>query len=221
MIIPGNVVGTTVPQPDYGETDENKSTFIRNKPDAAIQKAQSTADAALARSGGSMTGPVSVLTPTEDSHPTTKKYVADALSHTHMTAEVALPASGWSDAAPFTQTVNVEGILATDMPHYGVLYSENREAEKEAFALVDQLDTADGSVTFTCFEEKPEADLTIQMEVNRGAESCGVRPISPLLLDDDESGYDVQTVVGDEIYGVRNMTLNSGATDVTYDFTVL
>lgn len=167
MIIPGNVVGTTVPQPDYAETDENKSTFIRNKPDAAIAKAQSTADAALSRTGGSMTGPVTILEPTEDAHPTTKKYLMDALSHTHMTAEVALPASGWSDAAPFTQTVNVEGILATDMPHYGVLYSENREAEKEAFALVDQLDTSEGSVTFTCFEEKPEADLTIQMEVNR------------------------------------------------------
>ena len=167
MIIPGNVVGTTVPQPDYAETDETKSTFIRNKPDAAIQKAQSTADAALARSGGSMTGPVSVLDPTEDSHPTTKKYVADALSRTHMTSEVALPASGWSNSAPYSQTVSVNGILSTDQPHYGVVYTENWAAEKEAFAFVDVLDTVDGAVIFTCIEEKPETDLTIQMEVNR------------------------------------------------------
>ena len=29
------------------------------------------------------------------------------------------------------------------------------------------LETSDGSVTFTCFGEKPLADLAIQMEVNR------------------------------------------------------
>ena len=173
-LIPGNIFPMTNLQADYNQTDSTKADFIKNKPDAAIQKAQTTADsakataeAALARSGGSMTGPVSVLAPTEDSHPTTKKYVADALSHTHMTAEVALPASGWSDAAPFTQTVNVEGILSTDQPHYGVVYTENWAAEKEAFAFIDVLDTVDGAVIFTCIEEKPEADLTIQMEVNR------------------------------------------------------
>lgn len=85
----------------------------------------------------------------------------------HKNAEVVLPASGWSDAAPYTQTIAVEGILAADRPHYGVVYSDNWETEKEAFSAVDELDTADGSVTFTCFEDKPSVDLTIQMEVNR------------------------------------------------------
>lgn len=118
-------------------------------------------------SGGDMTGHMTVLEPTADGNPTTKKYVDGVVANTHMTAQVMLPASGWSSEAPFTQTVAVEGILATDQPHYGVVYSENWEAEKEAFALVDELDTADGNVTFTCFEEKPEANLTIQMEVNR------------------------------------------------------
>lgn len=83
---------------------------------------------------------------------------------------VDLPAGGWSSEAPYTQTVAVEGILATDRPHYGVVLSDNLEtalAEKEAFALVDDLETANGSVTFTCFEEKPQVDLNIQLEVNR------------------------------------------------------
>ena len=93
-----------------------------------------------------------------------KEYV-DSL---HFFAGVVLPASGWSDAAPYTQTVSVSSILGTDRPIWGVMYSANNAiAEKEAFALVDDLDTADGIVTFTCFEDKPEVDLTIQLEVNR------------------------------------------------------
>lgn len=140
----------------------------------AAEDAQSTADsakeiaeAALARSGGEMSGPMTVLEPSEAANPATKGYVDEAIANTHMSAEVTLLSSGWSDAAPYTQTVAVEGILAADQPHYGVVYSENWETEKEAFALVDELDTSDGSVTFTCLEDKPEVNLTIQMEVNR------------------------------------------------------
>ena len=80
---------------------------------------------------------------------------------------VQLTAAGWSAEAPYTQTVTLDGILATDQPHYGVVYTAAWEAEKEAFAVVDDLDTAENSLTFTCYEEKPEADLTIQLEVNR------------------------------------------------------
>ena len=42
-----------------------------------------------------------------------------------------------------------------------------------------------------------------------------------LSLDDDETGYDVHLQVGDEIYGVGNATVNQGATEGHYDFTVL
>lgn len=173
-LIPGNIFAVTNPQADYNQTDSSKADFIKNKPDAAISKAQTTADAAkatadaaLARSGGEMTGALIVLEPAADSNPATKKYVDTVVAKTHMAAQVTLPASGWSSAAPYTQTVAVEGILATDRPHYGVVYTNNWEAEKEAFALVDELDTADGSVTFTCFGEKPSSNLTIQLEVNR------------------------------------------------------
>ena len=163
MIIRGNTVGTTVPQPDYAQQDPNHSSFIRNKPDAAIAKAQATADAALARTGGDMTGSMTVPEPVDAANPATKGYV----DRKHMRAEVTLLTARWSEDAPYTQTAQVEGILATDQPHYGVVYSDNWEAEKESFALVDELDTSDGTVTFTCFEDKPGADITIQMEVNR------------------------------------------------------
>lgn len=117
--------------------------------------------------GGILTGALSVLTPTEDSHPATKKYVDDK----HFTRSAALPAAGWEgESAPYTQTVAVESITAEDNPIYGVAYSGDNDAmiaQQDAFALVDDLSTADGSVTFTCFRHKPAVDLTIRMEVNR------------------------------------------------------
>ena len=120
-------------------------------------------NAKLSRTGGNMTGAMTVLEPETDANPATKKYV----DRKHVTAQVTLLASGWSDSAPYTQTVPVDGILATDQPHYGVVYTDNWNDERDAFAAVDELDTADGSVTFTCFAEKPSVDITIQMEVNR------------------------------------------------------
>lgn len=126
-------------------------------------------------SGGDMTGPMTVLEPMENSNPTTmgyvnsyvNSYVDSYVEARHMALALTLPASGWSESAPYTQTLAVVGILATDRPHYGIVYTENREAEKEAFSAVDDLDTAEDSVTFTCFEDRPKVDITIQMEVNR------------------------------------------------------
>lgn len=131
---------------------------------AAVKK---TADSAVPLSGGIMTGALSVVPPTQDGHATSKDYVDGAIANTYMAVTVTLPASGWSGSGPYAQSVSIPGILATDQPHFGVVYSGNWEAEKEAFALVDDLDTAAGSVTFTCFEEKPGINLTVQLEVNR------------------------------------------------------
>ena len=132
-------------------------------------------DAKLPKSGGTMTGPIAMggsrvtgLGEPEDAGDGATKGYVDGK---HFLASVSLPAAGRAgDAAPYTQTVAVPGILETDTPHYGVVYSgtaEEKNARKEGFSLVDDLDTAAGSVTFTCFEEKPAVDLTVQLEVNR------------------------------------------------------
>ena len=123
-----------------------------------------TMQGAINMNGQPLTG---LKAPEADNDAATKKYAESYADSLHKLFTAALPASGWSEAAPYTQSVVVEGILASDTPHYGVVYSENALAEKEAFAMVDDLDTADGSLTFTCFVEKPEVDLTIQLEVNR------------------------------------------------------
>lgn len=46
MIIRGNTVGTTMPRSDYAQTDPKAADYIKNKPDAAIQRAQKCADQA-------------------------------------------------------------------------------------------------------------------------------------------------------------------------------
>ena len=118
-------------------------------------------------SGGTMTGPIVLPAPTESTHAVNREYVDGR----HMTAEVILTAAGWEGSvAPYTQNIAVSGILGTDMPHWGIVYSADTETarqEKEGFASVDDLETAVGLVTFTCLEDKPDVDLTIFLEVNR------------------------------------------------------
>lgn len=139
--------------------------------------AKATGDALnrkLDKTGGNITGNidmgakriVNLGNPISDTDAVCKKFVESK----HFFRTVSLPASGWSGSGPYTQAVTVDGILKTDEPHWGLVRSGDaaaKLAQKDAFAIVDELDTADGSVTFTCDEEKPEVDLIIQLEVNR------------------------------------------------------
>ena len=168
MIIHGNYVGNVLPKPDWNQEDPAKADYIKGKEtvEQKIADAQTAAETAQTAADNAQTAADNAQTAAEAAEQNAKNY-ADSL---HMISVVAVPAAGWSEAAPYTQRVAVEGIAGTDTPHYGIVYSADADtalAEKEAFAFVDDLDTADGSVTFTCFEDKPEVDLTIQMEVNR------------------------------------------------------
>lgn len=141
--------------------------------DSAVPKEY--ADKMLPKDGGVMTGDIAMSgkrvtglgDPVEDGDAVTKKYVDDKK---HKFSAV-LTANGWAgDAAPYTQTVQIEGITVDDNPDYWPVYSgtnEERIAQKAAFAVLDFLATADGSITVSCFEEKPETDITIGMEVHR------------------------------------------------------
>lgn len=193
MKIVGIPVGTTTPRADYAETNPKSAAFIKNKPDEAIQKAQQAADnaktaadnaqtaadnannAALHKTGGTMTGDIvmggkkvtGLANPSMHTDAATKGYVDSRRKVFH----AILTANGWEgDAAPYTQTIAVEEVQESDTPHYGPVYSDTPETallEKENWALVDDLETFGGSVTFTCFEEKPVVDIAVQMEVFR------------------------------------------------------
>ena len=102
---------------------------------------------------------------------TLEKQIQDIVENSHMVKTAALEAAAWQgDKAPYTQTVNIPGILATDVPHISPVYAEDLEsklAQREAWMMVSDAETADGSITFTCFEDKPATGLFIQIEVNR------------------------------------------------------
>lgn len=82
-----------------------------------------------------------------------------------------LSASGWSgEAAPFTQTADVAGLTANDTPHVCLVMSDDVEAamtQREAWGMVCKGVSVGGGIIFTCFEDKPAVDMTIQIEVIR------------------------------------------------------
>ena len=82
----------------------------------------------------------------------------------------AMLGTGWTGSGPYTQAVAVSGILATDMPHIIPVYSTDNAmaiAQKEAWNCVSKGEATANAVVFTCLEERPQAEIPIQIEVIR------------------------------------------------------
>lgn len=124
-------------------------------------------DGYLKLAGGTMNGPIVLANPEEEGHAANKGYVDGK----HFATTVTLTADAWIQGTDsFTQTVEVEGILETDWPHFCVVYSGTKETallEKAAFARVDDLQTENGAAIFSCFADAPGVDLVVHLEVNR------------------------------------------------------
>lgn len=166
------------------------STVCGNDPDSGGNVDVSAEDVgALPITGGTMQGAIAMggkrITglgaPTDNGDAATKAYVDTAKAGAISAAKeytdgrrivkTATISTTWTGStAPYTQTVTVSGILATDTPHIMPVYSSTQAtalAQKEAWAKVSKADAAAGSITFTCFEEKPTVDIPIQIEVIR------------------------------------------------------
>ena len=82
-------------------------------------------------------------------------------------AEVTLPATGWTPSGTvYVQTVACTAAAATmkGYPNVGLKKSTDTAAaalEKEAFALIETVDTADGSITATCGDTAPQVAITL------------------------------------------------------------
>lgn len=83
---------------------------------------------------------------------------------------LTLPASGWQgSSAPYTQTVAVEGMTEDwQAGQPAAVPGEDQTLEqkvliREALGCISQIQSGEGSLTVTCYEEKPEADLTLRI----------------------------------------------------------
>lgn len=89
---------------------------------------------------------------------------------TRQTYTATLGTAWTGSAEPYTQTISVPGILASDMPHITPVYSTDNAtafAQKEAWNCVSKGEAAANAVVFTCLEERPQAEIPIQIEVIR------------------------------------------------------
>ena len=85
------------------------------------------------------------------------------------TAEIG---TNWvaAETGEYTQTVVVNGILATDNPIVDVVLDTAKNtalSQLEAWSLISKIETSNGSITVTCLEEAPTTAILIQIKVVR------------------------------------------------------
>ena len=94
---------------------------------------------------------------------------------------VTLTVNGWvGNDAPYTQTVNVTGVLSTDQAIVDLSVSSTVATgldEIDDWALISKIETGAGTMTFTCYEDKPTTELTANVHIVRGTSSGAVSPV--------------------------------------------
>ena len=94
---------------------------------------------------------------------------SQAISEIKSVKIISVPYSEWSNSAPYTQTVSVVGITASDTPVGDLYLGDNPNIStvsdrKKAWSCVDRFTTGDGTITLYCYEEKPTATFTMQLK---------------------------------------------------------
>lgn len=82
-----------------------------------------------------------------------------------LTATISTTWTG--SAAPYAQTINIGGVTANDKPVITPVYSATLATavlEKESWNMVSKIETGAGTVTATCFSDKPTTSINIQLK---------------------------------------------------------
>ena len=89
-------------------------------------------------------------------------------SNKKKTWNIELDTTWTGTEAPYTKTVSVQGMLATDEANIYPVWSETlatRQTEKEEYNKISMVTSGENSITLTCDEEKPEIALNARIEV--------------------------------------------------------
>lgn len=140
----------------------NESTVMgyANQAKASAEGASASANAAAASAAQAQQSASSVgnmVTKTEMNTVLSKK-----AEKFHATATIG---TAWAGSGPYTQTVSVSGLLASDTPIIDLVASTDpatAEAEIAAWAVIYRIDTANGSMTVYASEATTQA-ITIQI----------------------------------------------------------
>lgn len=80
-----------------------------------------------------------------------------------------LLASGWSSTAPYTQTITIQGIVATDEPFFDLNITnatvDNAGDLAKNWVLVKKLEAGANSIIATCYDSAPTIDLPMNIKV--------------------------------------------------------
>ena len=104
--------------------------------------------------------------------PDSQKVVNVQVNETTVNTYSATIGTNWTTASTgeYSQTISVSGILSTDNPIVDVVLSSEKElalSQLEAWGCVSKIETTNGSITATCFEDMPEVAIPIQLKVVR------------------------------------------------------
>ncbi len=104
--------------------------------------------------------------------PDSQKVVNVQINETTVNTYTATIGTNWTTASTgeYSQTIEVPGILTTDNPIVDVVLDSEKElalSQLEAWGCVSKIETTNGSITATCFEDMPEVAIPIQLKVVR------------------------------------------------------
>lgn len=89
-------------------------------------------------------------------------------SNKKLTYNTTIDTEWTGEQAPYTKTINLEGMQSTYIPQMDLIYSNDIETamtEKEEYSKISKIESGQGSVTLTCFEEVPSTSLNVRIEV--------------------------------------------------------
>lgn len=74
----------------------------------------------------------------------------------------------WTEEAPYTKNITVQGISSTDIVNMYPIWSTNlvtRTQEKEEYSKISMITSNENSIELTCDEDKPSIALNVRIEV--------------------------------------------------------